>query len=45
VEEPEDALCCRHGRPVQESPGCGSRKPRRAMDAVVGSELELSRAR
>jgi hypothetical protein len=25
-------------------PGCCSRRPRRAMDAVADSELELSRA-
>jgi hypothetical protein len=31
------------GGPVQEPPGCGSRRPRRA-DAVADPELELPRA-
>jgi hypothetical protein len=45
VEELKPPFVAGTGGPVQEPPGCGSRKPRRAMDAFVDSELELSRAR
>jgi hypothetical protein len=45
MEEPKPPLAAGTGGPVQEPPGCSTRKPRRAMGAVVDSELELSRAR
>jgi hypothetical protein len=43
VEDPKPPLAAGTGGPVQEPPGCGSRRPRRA-DVVVVSELELPRA-
>jgi hypothetical protein len=43
VEDPKPPLAAGTGGPVQEPPGCGSRRPRRA-DAVAYPELELPRA-